>query len=179
MGYNTDFSGSFQITPPLNEHHKKYLQAFTRTRRMKRDPKKTENLEDPLRKEAMLHVGPEGDFYVGKVGSDMDFDDWPEEMKRRGILDINRPPKDQPSLWCDFIFDDSGTTLTANDGKNYNYLGWIHYLIDTFLKPWGYTLNGEIEYFGENREDHGKIVIKKNKVRLLVAKTTFVDAEEE
>lgn len=32
MGYNTDFSGTLRVTPPLNEHEIDYLADFTETR---------------------------------------------------------------------------------------------------------------------------------------------------
>lgn len=32
MGYSTDFNGTLEVTPPLNEHERSYLEDFTATR---------------------------------------------------------------------------------------------------------------------------------------------------
>ena len=42
MGYDTSFTGNFTLDRPLEEIHRKYLQAFSETRRMKRDTLKVD-----------------------------------------------------------------------------------------------------------------------------------------
>lgn len=37
MGYTTDFSGQFNVSPALKPEHMVYLAAFAETRRMKRN----------------------------------------------------------------------------------------------------------------------------------------------
>jgi hypothetical protein len=43
---------------------------------------------------------------------------------------------------------------------------WICYLIDQFLKPWGYVVNGEVTWSGEESGDLGLIEVTDNKVRV-------------
>lgn len=38
MGYTTYFEGHLTIEPPLNPKHEEYINAFSGTRRMKRNP---------------------------------------------------------------------------------------------------------------------------------------------
>jgi hypothetical protein len=51
--------------------------------------------------------------------------------------------------------------------KFYNYIKWIDYIIDHFLKVWGYALNGTVEWEGEDSNDTGKIVITDNKISVI------------
>jgi hypothetical protein len=137
MGYDTNFSGSLTIEPPLNQAEIDFLQKFSETRRMFRQ---------------------QGPYFVdgkGAFGQDSD-----------GVLDYNEPPAGQPSLWCNWVPSDDGTELEWNGGeKTYGSDGWIRYLIEHFLKPGcvakdalpflqaNHTLNGVIEAQGDDTED--------------------------
>ena len=48
--------------------------------------------------------------------------------------------------------------------KFYDYVEWLQYLITNFYGPWGYTLNGQIAWSGENSGDVGRITVKDNVV---------------
>ena len=48
--------------------------------------------------------------------------------------------------------------------KFYNYIEWLEYLIKNLLEPWGYALNGEVTWQGEERDDIGKLIVTNNKV---------------
>lgn len=65
MGYTTYFNGEMEITPELDPDQVAYLQAFNRSRRMKRDAAKAELLPDPLRLAVGLPIGLFGSYYVG------------------------------------------------------------------------------------------------------------------
>lgn len=159
MGYTTDFNGSFQLNQPLTSEHRTYLKAFTTTRRMKRDADKAEALPDLVRLAVGLPIGPEGAYFVGgggMCGQDRD----------ESILDYNHEPEGQPGLWCQWgPGTENDITIEWDQGdKFYDYTAWIKYLIDHFLKPWGYTLSGEVRWRGEDWEDSGVIVVAENVV---------------
>ena len=46
-------------------------------------------------------------------------------------------------------------------------------LIEHFFKRWGYTLNGEVEWEGEDSEDRGMIRVVDNVVSIGRAKITY------
>lgn len=48
--------------------------------------------------------------------------------------------------------------------KFYDYVEWLEYLVENFLKPWGYKLNGTVTWQGEDSGDFGKIIVKENVV---------------
>jgi len=157
MGYTTDFEGGFNITPVLSQKDNEFLTKFSETRRMARS------------------VGPEygieGEFYVDGDG-DKDWGAW--SVPKTNVINYNRPPSTQPGLWCQWIPTDDGSELVWNGGeKFYNYVEWLQYLIDKILSPRGYTLNGECQWFGENRDDVGVIIVKNNKVTTKVGKLTY------
>lgn len=184
MGYTTDFYGEFQLDKPLTEKHAAYLHKFNETRRMKRDAKIAETLPDPVRIAAGLPIGEEGAYFVGGNGFAGQEDD-------RSVIDHNTPPGQlgydggdfnerykenerrekagecQPGLWCQWIPgpDNSYIEWDGNE-KFYNYIEWIKYLVTHFLAPWGYKVNGEVEWQGEDREDIGKIIITDNVVAI-------------
>jgi hypothetical protein len=175
MGYTTDFEGSFKISPAIKPEHEKYINTFSDTRRMARDAATTEKLEDPIRAAVGLPVGPQGAFFVGGAGyAGSDKSSW--FLIYDSVLDPNRPPEGQPGLWCQWVVE--GGELCWDGGeKFYEYVRWLKYLIENFFKPWGYTLDGEVEWFGEDRSDRGLINVTDNEVRVKVAKITYVDKE--
>lgn len=130
--------------------------------------------------------GKDGEYFVGGTGSF-------GQDRDASIIDYNTPPGQlgynekeipwderyeennrrnemgecQPSLWCQWeIGDFANEPVLQWDGgeKFYNYVEWLKYLINHFFSKWGVILNGEIDWYGEDREDIGKIVVKDNVV---------------
>ena len=188
MGYTTDFAGQFDLDRPLAPEHKAYLEAFNNTRRTKREVAALADVPDPIREAAGLPLGPEGAFYVaGGFGCAGE----PAEIGQMGHGD---PPEGQPSLYCqwapaDEVGDTFGTSYIPNedapatsivwDGgeKFYEYVAWLEYLIENFLKPWGYVLNGEVEWKGEQSDDIGKIVVDDNVVTTRAGRVVYYGEE--
>ncbi len=159
MGYTTDFSGQFRLNKPLTVAQKLFLEQFAHTRRMKRNGAATEKLDDPARLAVGLPIGNEGAYYVG------DSEDFGQKQTP-DILNYNSPPAGQPGLWCQWVPTEDGMAIEHDGGeKFYDYVEWITYLIEHFLKPWGHVLNGEVTWQGEESSDIGEIVVKKNVVK--------------
>lgn len=157
MGYTTNFEGQFDLDRPLAPEHLKYLTRFNDTRRMRREALVAACLPDPVRIAAGLPIGKEGGYYVGSDGNGQGRD--------ASIQDSNAPPVGQPGLWCGWVPAEDGTAIIWDGGeKFYEYIDWIEYLIEHFLKPWGYHLNGEIIWKGEDLSDVGTIIIVDNVV---------------
>ncbi|MCI0455552.1 MAG: hypothetical protein L0Z62_01065 [Gemmataceae bacterium] len=142
----------------LKPEHAAYLKQFNETRRMKRRVARAKLLPDPVREAAGLPLGKEGAYFVGGTGfAGQDHDD--------SVLNYNQPPKGQPGLWCQWCPNKDGTAIVWDQGeKFYDYVEWLKYLIEHFLAPWGYVLNGEMEWQGEEDEDRGKLIVKDNDV---------------
>jgi hypothetical protein len=198
MGYTTDFVGDFTVTPTLTPEHRAYLAAFATTRRMKRNAKLTAKMPDPLREAVGLPVGPDGAYFVGDT---KDFG----QTQTADIVDYNTPPGSpdsgsfykeggnwyesyveakrmaeaegaQPGLWCQWTPSEGGTTIRWDEGeKFYEYVEWLRYLIEHFLRPWGYSLDGEVDWQGEDPDDRGRIRVTENRIERLVAKITYVE----
>ena len=167
MGYHTDFSGSFKLDKPLNLAQVAYLKQFAETRRMKRKASVCEKFNDPLRIAVELPLGVECGYFVGGQG-------FAGQDRDASIVDYNASPKGQPGLWCKWEPTEDGTAIEWNGAeKFYSYVEWLEYLIEHFLAPWGYKLTGEVEWFGEDNGDMGKIIVKKNKVTVKTARITY------
>ena len=178
MGYNTRFSGAFVVTPQLRPEHRAYLYAFSETRRMKRNPLALEDMvthkqlyPDPLRLAVGLPVGDGGGYFVGETTALVSLAQKPfpwagikGQAHDGSVVDYNEPPIGQPSLWCDWRQNEDGMLIEHNGGeKFYFYVEWLQYLIDHFLKPWGYQLNGRVSWVGEEEdEDRGLIDVEDN-----------------
>lgn len=149
MGYTTEFSGKFTFDKPLDNKTLTFLQKFNDTRRMARNVKE---------------YGIEGELYVdGKGFAGQDHED--------NIIDYNRPPSTQPSLWCQWRPTDDGEALQWDGGeKFYAYVEWLEYLIKNIITPAGYTLNGTVHWQGEEIGDIGNIVVINNKVKTIEGK---------
>jgi hypothetical protein len=72
-----------------------------------------------------------------------------------------------PSIWCGWTPSEDGDSIVWNGGeKFYNYVEWIDYLIANYFEPWGYVLNGKVNFRGENFDDVGSIFVVNNKTNV-------------
>jgi hypothetical protein len=158
MGYTTDFTGSFKLDRVMDEAHAAYLNKLADTRRMVRDPAIAANLDDPLREAVDLPLGPEGAYFTGGCG---EFGQGGDDS----IVAYNSPPETQPGLWLQWVVNADRTEVQWDGGeKFYNYVEWLEYVIEHFLTRWGYVLNGEVRWQGEDPDDVGVLVVEDNTV---------------
>ena len=157
MGYTTDFNGSFNLTPALNEQQAAYLHKFAEVRHMQRHVDICSKINDPIREAVNLPIGDEAEYFVNDSGR---FDD-------KSIINYNNPPKNQPGLWCQWIptEDGDGIEWDGNE-KFYDYIEWIKYLNENFLKPWGIVISGIVSWSGEDSGDIGVIAAKDGEIRV-------------
>jgi hypothetical protein len=141
-----------------------YLKRFSETRRMRRDASKAGAMPDPVREAVDLPPGEEAAYFVGAVRqSEPQFPSWAGD---ESVLNGNIPPQGQPGLWCKWCPNEEGTAIVWNGvEKFYDYVKWLEYLIAHFLRPWGYVLNGEVKWRGEDRDDRGIIRVSDSEVR--------------
>lgn len=172
MAYQTTFEGVLRLDRPLTGAHRAYLEAFARTRRVRRDEAKTTQRPDPLRQAVGLPVGPEGGFFVGaggelgQEGGGMLFDPGGRPAEELGILDFNQPPSGQPHLWCCWRPTHEGEGIFCLEGgSHYEYVTWLRFLLANFLRPWGYLVSGSLRYQGEDHNDRGRILVSGQEVR--------------
>lgn len=171
MGYTTDFDGHFDLDRPLSDAQTSYLTKFANTRRMKRITDELHDIPDPVREAVGLPLGPEGAYFVGGLG-------YNGQERDKSVLEYNDPPSGQPGLWCQWepaCDDDGNYNMIAWDGgeKFYDYVEWLEYIINNFLAPWGYKLNGEVKWHGESNDDFGKIIVNDNVVTVKVGKIVY------
>ena len=161
MGYTTWFTGGFEFDKPVSEEFANYINKFADVRHMKRDVEKIKSLCPDWEKYCFNgNLGPEGQYFVGgdEISERVNLD--------TSILDHNWQPKPQPGLWCQWVIE--GNELVWDQGeKFYEYEEWLIYLIDNFIAPSGYMLNGEIEFQGEDEDVFGTIRVVNNEVNLV------------
>lgn len=171
MGYDTNFCGSFELDKPLSKEHKDYLSKFSETRRVKRKQTVAAKMDDPVRIAAGLPIGKHGAYFVGGLG-------FCGQDNDPSVIEGNTPPDGQPGLWCQWAPNNDGTAIVWDGGeKFYDYVEWIKYLIENFIKPWGYVLNGEVGWSGEDIDDRGLICIDNNDVKIKVARIIYEEVE--
>lgn len=142
MGYTTEFRGIFLINRKVDDETRRILDGLVSTRRVKRNVDQAK-------------YGVEGEFYF--------------EDDENGIIDYNEPPRTQPGLWCqwELIGDDDYDGISWDGGeKFYNYIEWITYIIESVIRPRCYSLNGKVEWRGEDWEDTGTILIENNNITI-------------
>lgn len=168
MGYSTDFRGAMEITPRLKPEHMAYLVAFNAARHMVRNASKLKGQDDPIREAAGLDLGPEGGHFIG-TDDQLGQGPWADRVGD-SVLDHNSPPAGQPGLWCGWVPrmedpDDLVSNLEWDGAeKFYEYVDWMKYLVAKFLGPWGYKVNGRIEWRGEDWDDSGAIIAVNNRI---------------
>jgi len=112
--------------------------------------------------------GREGEYFAMEDGNFGQREDG-------SIIEYNIPPcqvgfmrdtKDAvPGLWCQWEISEDGSELRWDNGeKFYNYVEWLEYIIKHFFIPWGIKANGTIYWYGEEREDIGKIKVRDNEI---------------
>jgi len=164
MGYTTNFEGVFRVTPTLKPEHQAYLEAFAGSRRMRRDVAATGRLPDPRRIAAGLGIGEQGGYCVGSA-ADGNFGQGDPSRPDKTILNRNQAPKGQSSLWCMWVPTNDGNGLQWSGTEKFSsYVEWLEYLIHHFLAPWGYNVNGDVNWQGEFEEDSGTIRARNNSV---------------
>jgi len=184
MGYTTDFVGSFKFDKKITDEHATYINNFSDSRRMKRDVKKL--IEMYKGKHGLNgEYGVQGEFFNFDNDSKYSYCNAliPEHQgddNDKSVIDFNKPPSTQPGLWCQWIIEGYGedfkdeSELVWDGGEKFEeYIKWLEYLLKTFFIPWGYTLNGEVEWVGEKSSDLGKIVITNNVIKVLKGKITY------
>lgn len=71
-----------------------------------------------------------------------------------------------PSHYCQWTPTADGTGIEWDGGeKFYDYTEWLAYIVEHFLRPWGYTLNGSVKWQGEDMDDRGVLIVEDNCVR--------------
>ena len=161
MGYTTDFSGKFKITPKLSAEHVAYLKQFSNTRRMARDADTAATLPDPIREAVGLPVGDQGEYFVGGG-------DFMGQGHDESITNYNGSPANQPGLWCNWEPSEDGKHMQWDGSeKFYYYVQWLEYIKDNFLTPWGYKMTGEVKWRGEDTSDRGVIVATPSSITTL------------
>lgn len=134
------FSGNLAITPALQRAHYRYLREFAGNRHVMRHEILVGLLPDPVRTAVGLPVGLDGGYFVGARGHA-----WDESIKNPHI-----PPTGQPSPHCPWepVFRpptlQQQPTSWATGQTAEVQLDWLRYLVEHFLRPWGYTLQGEL-----------------------------------
>ncbi len=162
MGYTTDFDGAFELDKPLTPEHYNYLTAFGDIRHFRRDTDKLQDMSDPKREAVGLPLGRDGEFYIGSETLG-----FMGQVRDASTIDYNNPPPSQPGLWCQWIPTEDGVAIEWDGGeKFYSYVEWLQYIIENFLKPWGYVLNGTVRWRGENFDDIGVISVIDNQIKV-------------
>lgn len=161
MGYKTEFFGKFDFDKPVSKEFAEYINRFSNTRRMKRrnDAIKTEY---PNWKDYCFNgeLGKQGEYFAHDDGINGQTID-------RSVIDCNKPSKTQPSLWCQWVITNDLEHLKWNgDEQFYEYDRWLKYLINNFIKPSGYTLNGSVDWQGEDLDDEGTLIVNDNVITI-------------
>ena len=161
MGYTKEFKGVFKFNHPPSEYMIKYINSFSKSRRMKRDVELIKSNDPDWEKYSFKgNLGIEGEYYI--KDNEYFFDN-----KDPSIINFNIPPKTQPGLWCQWIINENGDLCWDGVEKFYNYIEWLRYLIDNFFVKENLILNGKVEFQGEYDDDKGTIEIEDNKIKLI------------
>ena len=158
MEYKINFNGCFWFDRPLSINHKKYLQQFCNTKRLKRNVDCS--IPDPIRLNTGIStVGTDGEYFIG-VDHNTSKDNISEDISE----DI--PPSTQPSCWCYWCPNDTGTKIDMNNKilSFHHHIEWLIYIIENFIKKWGYSMNGSVKWKGDDIFDKGVIRVRNNRI---------------
>jgi hypothetical protein len=169
MGYTTHFQGTFGLDRPLNQAQIEYLIAFRMSGHCACYESVLQDFPDPLREAVGLPVGPEGAYFVNSPPASS-FVNGKLRRAEQGAFDVAvikppRPASGQPGGWCDWRPSSDGSRIECDkNNKFYFYIDWLEYVIEHFLGRWGYVLNGDVSWAGEDVRDLGTIKVRQNVV---------------
>ena len=167
MGYDTYFNGEFELDKLLSDDQREFLDMWLNGDHVARDPallKKADcskrnleclNLLDRLG----MELGEECVNYVGQ------FNDGTTLSHDVAAL---------PGRHCVWEISRRGATISSERGTNEDYVAWLRYIIEHFLIPWGYVLNGECYWDGDQNDDKGEIEIENNVIKVYDMVPTYV-----
>lgn len=156
MGYTTKFSGpGFWCDPPIREEHAAYIRQFSKTRHVIYNTSQIE--QGPTR--SRVNVPNSMQFVLLDDSPDL-----PCNLRNLPCKDWNATPPGVPSLWCDWTVTDEGTIDWSGMDNFYCYVMWLEWIIINLLKPWGYRVQGTLDFTGERDDDFGKIIVVDNQV---------------
>ncbi len=166
MGYTTTFEGQFDLDKPLTPGHKAYLERFAETRHMLWNESMLPSIPDPIREAAELPLGLFCIYFTGITDYSISLTHYScngRPAYHPALVNYNPTPAGVPGLWCKWAPNEQGTAIKWNGAeKFYDYVEWLQFLIQHFLSPWGYALNGSVKWQGERRTDKGTIEVKAN-----------------
>ena len=67
-----------------------------------------------------------------------------------------------PGIHCCWEIDEEGTEIHATEAYDYGFCNWIPILIEKYFEPWGYILNGEADWDGQESGDDGTATVVNN-----------------
>lgn len=83
-----------------------------------------------------------------------------------------------PGGYCQWEPSKDGTRLSWDGGeKFYDYIEWLHYIIDNILTPRHFTLRGSVEWQGDEIGDAGTINVHDNVVSTSTPKDRIKELE--
>lgn len=161
MGYTTEFEGHFDIKPAPSPEIAEYVNRFSQTRHMKRDVEAVKRLDPDWEKHCLDgDLGPEGLWYIPDNGRFM-----LEHLDDGSVTDCNVPPAGAPGLWCQWILE-NGKLVWDGGEKFYEYDRWLGLLVKGVFEPRGYTVEGDVQFRGEDFDDMGILSVHDGEVSL-------------
>ena len=167
MGYDTYFNGEFELDRLLTDDQREFLDLWLSGDHVARDADllksaacSKQNLEClNLLDRLGMEPGEECVNYIGH----------PNDGAETG-----HDPHSLPGRHCYWQISPRGATISCERGSSFLYVEWLTYIIEHFIKPWGYTLNGEVYWDGDQNDDRGKIEVIDNVITVYDEEPNYV-----
>lgn len=159
MGYTTEFYGAIDIEPKVTDEFRDRFNSFTNDRHMTLSYSTIEKYDE----------NPDSHTVDGKPVACSCWNwyfvptDDCKEINYHDAVDYDCP-QDLPDVYCDWTITDDSELVWNGNEKSYYMYAWLDILIDRVFKPKGYTLNGEVEFQGEEPDDEGTFYVNDNVV---------------
>lgn len=177
MGYQTVLGGSFSVTTVVTKKFMNFINRFSETRRMMRNPQIIKEMDPYWAKRCFRgQLGDQAGYYtppkiiksnwlpthVKAPNKKTTVKNLLGDVQDKSVVNCDCPPVNQPGFKCNWIMPDR-TTLQWNGSEKFvDYIEWLEYVIEHFFKPSGYVLNGVVFWQGDDFNDSGAITVRDN-----------------
>lgn len=167
-------TGELKLSPALTNRESNFLKDFAKTRHFHRswrvEDDNGKNWVDPNNDFRPTFSDPKYKEIYLRSNINNNKEQKQYELNKWRCIDYHKANPGMPSLYCHWIPLDDNKTLKWDNEDFSKGLDWLKFIIENYINPWRYQLNGELYVTNADSEfpfESGKIIVTDNIITLV------------